>query len=56
VSGKPTVVTNPYTGHVQITGRVFGYNYGNQGNNAVAFMWDKPGNYYTGMGPNGVAD
>lgn len=41
------------SGHYQFTGRIFGYNYGNQGSNAVAFMWDKPGNHYTGMGPNG---
>jgi hypothetical protein len=44
------------TGHYTFRGRVFGYNYNNQGNNAAAFMWDKPGSHYTGMGPNGVGD
>ena len=44
------------TGHYTFRGRVFGYNYNNQGNNAAAFMWDKPGSYYTGMGPNGVSN
>lgn len=49
-------IPNPYTAHLQINGRVFGYNYGIQGNNAVAFMWDKPGSHYTGVGANGVQD
>jgi len=44
------------TGHFTVRGRIFGYNYNNQGSNAVAFMWDKPGSYYTGMGPNGVTN
>lgn len=34
---------------------VFGYAY-NVNNNKAAFMWDKSGSYYTGMGANGAAD
>ena len=44
------------TGHYTFRGRIFGYNYNNQGSNAAAFMLDKPGSYLTGMGPNGVSN
>ena len=34
---------------------IFGYRYG-QSNNAPAFVFDKPGSNYTGIGANGAAD
>ena len=34
---------------------IFGYRYG-QSNNAPAFIFDKPGSYYTGIGTNGSDD
>lgn len=37
----------------KFNGVVFGYNYTNN-NNAAAFIWDKPGSYYTGVGCNGT--
>lgn len=38
------------TGHFTFRGRIFGYNYNNQGSNAPAFIFDKPGSNYTGIG------
>lgn len=43
------------TGKLQVNSIIFGYNYTNS-SNAVAFMFDKPGSYYTGIGANGSSD
>ena len=43
------------TGKLQVNAVVFGYNYTNS-NNAAAFVFDKPGSKYTGIGANGVSD
>jgi hypothetical protein len=43
------------TGALQVNATIFGYNYTNS-NNAAAFIFDKPGNNYTGIGANGVSD
>lgn len=43
------------TGKLQVNEVVFGYNYTNS-NNAAAFIFDKPGSNYTGIGANGVSD
>lgn len=40
------------TGKLQVNNIIFGYNYTNS-NNAAAFMFDKPGSNYTGIGANG---
>ena len=39
-------------GNARFNGVVTGYNYTNS-NNAAAFIWDKPGSYWTGVGANG---
>lgn len=38
------------------TGQIFAYAYGNQGNNAPAFILDKNGSYYTGIGSINTTD
>lgn len=43
------------TGALQVNATIFGYNYTNS-NNAAAFIFDKPGNNYTGIGANAVYD
>ena len=44
------------TGMLQVNNApIFGYRYG-QSNNAPAFVFDKPGSHYTGIGTNGSAD
>lgn len=40
------------TGKLQVNSLIFGFNYTNT-NNAAAFMFDKPGTHYTGIGANG---
>ena len=63
VTGKPSSYTpashshdylpltgGTITGKLQVNGLMFGYNYGTGGNNCAAFIWDKPGNNYTGVG------
>ena len=40
------------TGKLQVNAPIFGYNYANS-NNAAAFIFDKPGSNYTGIGANG---
>jgi hypothetical protein len=40
------------SGKLQVNNLIFGYQYTNS-NNRAAFMWDKPGTGYTGMGANG---
>ena len=35
---------------------IFGYNCNHAGGNAPAFVFDKPGSYYTGIGANGETD
>lgn len=44
------------TGKLQVNNLIFGYNYGTNGNNVAAFVWDKPGSNYTGMGACGESD
>ena len=44
------------TGMLQVNNApIFGYRYG-QSNNAPAFVFDKPGSHYTGIGTNGDTD
>lgn len=43
------------TGKLQVNAPIFGYNYTNN-SNAPAFIFDKPGSYYTGIGANGEQD
>ena len=43
------------TGGAKFDDTVFGYAY-TRNNNKAAFMWDKPGSNYTGMGANGNSD
>lgn len=43
------------TGALKVNATIFGYNYTNS-NNAAAFIFDKPGNNYTGIGANAVND
>ena len=43
------------TGALQVNATIFGYNYTNS-NNAASFIFDKPGNNYTGIGANAVND
>lgn len=43
------------TGGAKFDDTVFGYAY-TRNNNKAAFMWDKPGSNYTGMGANGSSD
>ena len=43
------------TGKLQVNNTIFGYQYGNS-NNKAAFMWDKPGTNYTGVGACGTTD
>ena len=43
------------TGTLQVNATIFGYNYTNS-NNAAAFIFDKPGSNYTGIGANAVND
>ena len=63
VTGKPSSYTpashshdylpltgGTITGKLQVNGLMFGYNYGTGGNNCAAFIWDKPGSNYTGVG------
>ena len=63
ITGKPSTFTpashthdylplsgGTLTGGLQVNGRVFGYNYGTGGNNCAAFVFDKPGTNYTGIG------
>ena len=40
----------------KITGQLFAYSYGNQGNNAPAIIFDKPGGNFTGIGANSESD
>ena len=44
------------TGALTVKQYIFGYNYAHAGGNAPAFVFDKPGSYYTGIGANGEAD
>ena len=43
------------TGKARFDDTVFGYAY-TRSSNKAAFMWDKPGSYYTGVGANGSTD
>ena len=40
-------------GQIRCDYPIFGYMYGTN-NNAAAFVWDKPGSYYTGVGSDGT--
>ncbi len=44
------------TGHLTVRQYIFGYNYNHAGRNAPAFVFDKPGSNYTGIGANGEND
>ena len=44
------------TGALTVKQYIFGYNYNHAGGNAPAFLFDKPGSYYTGIGANGETD
>lgn len=44
------------TGHLTVRQYIFGYNYNHAGRNAPAFVFDKPGTNYTGIGANGEND
>lgn len=44
------------TGHLTVRQYIFGYNYNHAGRNAPAFVFDKPGTNFTGIGANGEAD
>lgn len=57
INGATTVnSTITASGMIRCNGApIFGYRY-SQSNNAPAFVWDKPGNHYTGMGANGSGD
>lgn len=54
-SGSAPTHTLEVGGTAKFNGVVFGYNYTNS-NNAAAFIWDKPGSNYTGVGANGTDD
>ena len=41
---------------VKVKGHIFAYNYGRDGNNAPAFILDKNGSHYTGIGSHNIAD
>lgn len=43
------------SGQLQVNAPIFGYQYGNNSNSA-AFIFDKPGSYYTGIGSHDEAD
>lgn len=49
--------TSLFSGLLQVNNIIFGYNY-NKGSapNAPAFVFDKPGDHYTGIGANGATD
>lgn len=50
------VTGDTMTGMLRVNGApIFGYRY-SQSNNAPAFVFDKPGNNYTGIGANGESD
>lgn len=44
------------TGQLTVRQYIFGYNYNHAGNNAPAFLFDKPGSNFTGIGANGEYD
>ena len=44
------------TGALTVKQYIFGYNYNHAGGNAPAFLFDKPGSCYTGIGANGETD
>lgn len=44
------------TGYLTVRQYIFGYNYNHAGANAPAFVFDKPGSNYTGIGANGETD
>jgi hypothetical protein len=48
--------TGYFDNDVQVKGHVFAYNYGRDGNNAPAFIFDKPGGNYTGIGAHTDSD
>lgn len=44
------------TGNLTVRQYIFGNNYNHAGNNAPAFVFDKPGQNFTGIGANGETD
>ena len=52
---EPETKLHVVGGQIKCNYPIFGYRY-NTNTNAAAFIWDKPGSYYTGVGSNGTAD
>lgn len=54
-TGAPETKLHVVGGQIKCNYPIFGYRYSTNAN-AAAFIWDKPGSYYTGVGSNGTAD
>lgn len=54
-TGAPETKLHVVGGQIKCNYPIFGYRYSTN-TNAAAFIWDKPGSYYTGVGSNGTAD
>ena len=50
------VAGDTMSGALTVKQYIFGYNYNHAGANAPAFIFDKPGSEYTGIGANGETD
>lgn len=48
--------TGYFNNDLKAKGHIFAYNYGKDGNNAPAFVFDKNGGNYTGIGSHNLAD
>ena len=54
-TGAPETKLHVVGGQIKCNYPIFGYRYSTN-TNAAAFIWNKPGSYYTGVGSNGTAD
>ena len=54
-TGAPETKLHVVGGQIKCNYPIFGYRYSTNAN-AAAFIWDKPGSYYTGVGSDGRAD
>lgn len=54
-TGEPETKLHVVGGQIKCNYPIFGYRYSTNAN-AAAFIWDKPGSYYTGVGSDGTAD